>query len=146
RRPSRARARSSPPPAGAGPPASLRARRRGTDGWRCRRRTGRSARSWWVAWSWLSRLSAPGEPVIEPAMDASRRTRCRPRVALLPARRGACACLPRLSAREGPCAVVRGAYVGERRSIAGDVEDRLGEGLRGLLRQIVSDAARDDPV
>jgi hypothetical protein len=33
-----------------------------------------------------------------------------------------------------------------RRSIPVDVHDRLGEGLRGFLRQIVPDTARDDAV
>ena len=35
---------------------------------------------------------------------------------------------------------------GERRSDLGDVDDRLGKGLRGLLRQVVPHAASDEPV
>ena len=35
---------------------------------------------------------------------------------------------------------------GERRSDFGDVDDRLGKGLRGFLRQVVPNAARDEPV
>jgi hypothetical protein len=37
------------------------------------------------------------------------------------------------------------AYAGERRSITVDFDDRFGEGLRGFLRQVVTDAL-DDPV
>src|SRR5690348_7486629 len=33
-----------------------------------------------------------------------------------------------------------------RRSALGDVDDRLGEGPRCLLRQVVADAAGDDPM
>ena len=36
--------------------------------------------------------------------------------------------------------------VRQRRSIAVNLEDRFGKGLRGFLRQIVPDAARDDPM
>src|ERR1700733_4681702 len=35
---------------------------------------------------------------------------------------------------------------GERRSDFGDVDDRLGKGLWGFLRQVVPHAARDEPV
>jgi hypothetical protein len=35
---------------------------------------------------------------------------------------------------------------GERRSDFGDVDDRLGKGLWGFLRQVVPNAARDEPV
>ena len=40
----------------------------------------------------------------------------------------------------------RRGNAGERRSDFGDVDDRLGKGLWGFLRQIVPHAARDEPV
>ena len=44
----------------------------------------------------------------------------------------------------GPTSARRNA--GERRSDSGDVDDRLGKGLGGFLRQVVLHAARDEPV
>jgi hypothetical protein len=38
------------------------------------------------------------------------------------------------------------SVAGQRRSITVDFYDSLGKGLRGFLRQIVTDAAVDDPV
>jgi len=35
---------------------------------------------------------------------------------------------------------------GARRSVAVDFDDSIGEGLQGFLRQVVPDAALDDPV
>ena len=40
----------------------------------------------------------------------------------------------------------RGAGTCSRRTETVDVDHRLGKGLRGFLRQIVPDAARDNPV
>src|SRR5918911_767832 len=46
----------------------------------------------------------------------------------------------------GLCSGVRGAYAGARPLVAVDLDDSLGEGLGGFLRQIVPDATRNDPV